>query len=226
MAVHLADTAPRTARVFLSYKRNVESDGALADQVVAALSAAGHLIFIDKQLRVGQDWAAEIDRQVRQSDYLIVFLTAESILSEMVRAEIEIGRDQAAKTSAPHPAGAPAFRGAAAVPDQCVSRSHPAPSGPVRQTPAPAPRVARRDRRRRAVETGPARCAGRARGQPASAYGATAAGTVARARRHARRGRSVVSAAADRRHGAGSHTPVGPDAHDQGAAPDGQELSA
>ena len=53
-------TAPRTARVFLSYKRNVESDGALADQVVA-LSAAGHLIFIDKQLRVGQDWAAEID---------------------------------------------------------------------------------------------------------------------------------------------------------------------
>ena len=42
MAVDLADTAPRTARVFLSYKRNVESDGALADQVVAALSAAGH----------------------------------------------------------------------------------------------------------------------------------------------------------------------------------------
>jgi AAA-like domain/TIR domain len=101
MAVHLEETAPRTARVFLSYKRNVESDGALADQVVTALSAAGHLIFIDKQLRVGQDWAAEIDRQVRQSDYLIVFLTAQSILSEMVRAEIEIGRDQAAKTSAP-----------------------------------------------------------------------------------------------------------------------------
>jgi hypothetical protein len=97
----LSDTAPRTSRVFLSYKRNVESDGALADQVVATLTSAGHLIFIDKQLRVGQDWAAEIDRQVRQSDYLIVFLTAESILSEMVRAEIEIGRDQAAKTSAP-----------------------------------------------------------------------------------------------------------------------------
>src|SRR6478736_9427880 len=101
MAVQVADTARRTARVFLSYKRRVESDGALAGQVVAALSAAGHLIFIDKQLRVGQDWAGEIDRQVRQSDYLIVFLTAESILSEMVRAEIEIGRDQAAKTSAP-----------------------------------------------------------------------------------------------------------------------------
>ncbi len=101
MTVHLADTAPKTARIFLSYKRNVESDGALADQVVTALSAAGHQIFVDKQLRVGQDWAAEIDRQVRQADYLIVLLTAASILSEMVRAEIEIGRDQAAKTSTP-----------------------------------------------------------------------------------------------------------------------------
>ena len=59
------------------------------------------MIFVDKQLRVGQSWAAEIDRRVRQSDYLIVLLTADSILSEMVRGEIEIGRDQAAKTSAP-----------------------------------------------------------------------------------------------------------------------------
>jgi len=101
MAVHLAETTPRAARVFLSYKRNVESDSALADEVVAALSSAGHAIFVDKQLRVGQDWAAEIDRRVRQSHYLIVLLTAESILSEMVRAEIEIARDQAAKTSAP-----------------------------------------------------------------------------------------------------------------------------
>jgi hypothetical protein len=91
----------RSARVFLSYKRNVASDGELADRVVTALTGAGHQIFIDKQLRVGQDWAAEIDRQVRQSDYLIVFLTAESITSEMVRAEIEIGRDQSGKTSTP-----------------------------------------------------------------------------------------------------------------------------
>jgi hypothetical protein len=101
MAVHLAETAPRAARVFLSYKRNVETDSVLADEVVAALSAAGHVIFVDKQLRVGQDWAAEIDRRVRQSDYLIVLLTAESVMSEMVRGEIEISRDQAAKTSTP-----------------------------------------------------------------------------------------------------------------------------
>ena len=91
----------KSARVFLSYKRNVGLDGEVADRLVAALTSAGHRIFIDKQLRVGQDWAAEIDRQVRQSDYLIVLLTAESITSEMVRGEIEIGRDQSGKTSSP-----------------------------------------------------------------------------------------------------------------------------
>ena len=94
MAVPLSVTAPGTARVFRSYKRNVETDSALADEVVAALSAAGHAIFVDKQLRVGQDSAAEIDRRVRQSDYLIVLLTAESVMSEMVRGEIEISCDQ------------------------------------------------------------------------------------------------------------------------------------
>ena len=35
------------------------------------------------------------------ADYLIVLLTAESVMNEMVRGEIEISRDQAAKTSTP-----------------------------------------------------------------------------------------------------------------------------
>ena len=38
MAVQVADTATRIARVFLSYKRNVETDGAMADGVQAALT--------------------------------------------------------------------------------------------------------------------------------------------------------------------------------------------
>jgi hypothetical protein len=40
----------------------------------------------------------EIERQVRQSDYLVVFLSAASSHSEMVKGEIEIARDQAAKS--------------------------------------------------------------------------------------------------------------------------------
>jgi hypothetical protein len=91
----------QVVRVFLSYKRNVEPDQTIAQHVLAGLSAAGHAVFIDRQIRVGQDWAREIEAQVRQSDYLVVFLTSESSCSEMVRGEIELARHQAAKTSLP-----------------------------------------------------------------------------------------------------------------------------
>ena len=95
------DVATRTARVFLSYKRNVEPDQSLAHDVVASLSEAGHHVFIDQRLTVGQAWAEEIEKQVRQSDYLIVFITAESSRSEMVRGEIEIARQHAAANALP-----------------------------------------------------------------------------------------------------------------------------
>lgn len=101
MAPDLADSTPRTVRIFLSYKRNVEPDQSLAGDVVASLSRAGHEVFIDQRLTVGQAWAEEIEKQVRRSDYLIVFITAESSRSEMVRGEIEIARHHAATNSCP-----------------------------------------------------------------------------------------------------------------------------
>jgi hypothetical protein len=90
-----------SARVFLSYKRNVEPDQSLASETVAALEQAGHTVFIDQRLTVGQAWAQEIETQVGQADYLIVFLTADSSRSEMVRGEIEMARHRAAAASRP-----------------------------------------------------------------------------------------------------------------------------
>jgi len=89
------------ARVFLSYKRNVEPDQTLAAEIVAGLEGAGHGVFIDRRLTVGQAWAREIETEVRQAEFLVVFLTAESSRSEMVRGEIEMARHHAATTSLP-----------------------------------------------------------------------------------------------------------------------------
>lgn len=88
-------------RIFLSYKRNVEPDESLAHDIVAGLSEAGHPVFIDQRLTVGQRWAEEIENQVRQSDFLIVLLTTESSRSEMVRGEIELARHHAATNGSP-----------------------------------------------------------------------------------------------------------------------------
>ena len=101
MGLESAAAAPRTARIFLSYKRNVEPDQTLAHEVVACLSGAGHDVFIDQRLTVGQTWAEEIEQQVRRADYLIVFLTPASSRSEMVQGEIEIARHHAAINSTP-----------------------------------------------------------------------------------------------------------------------------
>src|SRR6476469_6815146 len=91
----------RVARVFLSYKRHVEPDQTLAGDLVRGLEQAGCTVFTDQRLTVGQAWAQEIERQVREADYLVVFLTADSSRSEMVRGEVEMARHYAAVAARP-----------------------------------------------------------------------------------------------------------------------------
>ena len=74
--------------------------------ILEALQQQGHSVFIDRTLAVDQPWAKEIESEVRNSDCLIVFLTAQSSQSEMVQGEIEIAREQAAK-AAGKPRGLP-----------------------------------------------------------------------------------------------------------------------
>jgi hypothetical protein len=69
--------------------------------MMGALEKAGHTVFIDQRITVGQAWAREIESQVQQADYLVVFLTAESSCSEMVRGEIEMARHHASTNAHP-----------------------------------------------------------------------------------------------------------------------------
>lgn len=86
------------SNIFISYKRNADPDHSLATRVIETLQQQGRNVFIDRTIRVGQEWASEIEAKVRESDFLIVFLTAASSGSEMVKGEVEIARDQAAKS--------------------------------------------------------------------------------------------------------------------------------
>jgi hypothetical protein len=95
-----SSVAPKVS-IFISYKRNIDPDNSLAAKVFGVLQGCGHDVFIDRTIRVGQEWAEEIEKNVRRSEYLIVFLTQASIASEMVKGEVEIARDQRAKTGKP-----------------------------------------------------------------------------------------------------------------------------
>src|SRR6266702_1801990 len=76
------------ARIFISYKRNSDPDEKVALQVYESLSRL-HDVFIDQSMLVGTRWAEQIETELRRSDYLITFLSAHSVLSEMVQGEIE-----------------------------------------------------------------------------------------------------------------------------------------
>lgn len=75
-------------RLFISYKRGVEPDETVALEVFRALSQE-HEVFIDQTMTVGTRWAERIEAEIRQSDFLITFLSAHSVHSEMVLGEIE-----------------------------------------------------------------------------------------------------------------------------------------
>lgn len=81
------------ANIFISYKRNVEPDVTVAKAIYNALRRE-HEVFIDTTIQVGEKWAKRIQQSIINSDYLIIFLSAHSVNSEMVIAEIETAYQQ------------------------------------------------------------------------------------------------------------------------------------
>src|SRR5262245_44500586 len=84
------------SHVFISYKHKVEPDQSVVDQVVRALEPH-HTVFIDKKILPGLEWGKWIQDRISESDFLIVFLTSQSVGSEMVRAEIQLAHELAQK---------------------------------------------------------------------------------------------------------------------------------
>lgn len=76
------------AKIFISYKRNVTPDTPVATAVYESLRH-DHDVFMDTTIQVGEKWAERIQNAIKESDYLIIFLSENSVHSEMVIAEIE-----------------------------------------------------------------------------------------------------------------------------------------
>ncbi|MBK7448824.1 MAG: toll/interleukin-1 receptor domain-containing protein [Anaerolineales bacterium] len=69
------------AKIFISYKRNVSPDTPVATAVFETLRKQ-HEVFMDVTLQVGEKWADRIHNAIKESDYLIIFLSENSIHSE------------------------------------------------------------------------------------------------------------------------------------------------
>ena len=73
--IPLAASITGAARIFICYKRNINPDEQLANYLYDFFTTQGHQVFIDRTMRAGGDWLEEIDRQIKESDFLIALLS-------------------------------------------------------------------------------------------------------------------------------------------------------
>lgn len=87
--------------IFLSYKRNTQPDQQVVDWLVESLPTQGYTVFIDRTIRMGENWLKRIDEELTRSDYLVVLLSAASADSEMVQSEVQRAYDLRKKNGHP-----------------------------------------------------------------------------------------------------------------------------
>lgn len=76
------------SRIFISYKRNIDPDDRLANNLFSLLNK-DHEVFIDKSIKIGSEWAKEINEKLNSAEYFIPLISKNSIESDMVVGEIE-----------------------------------------------------------------------------------------------------------------------------------------
>ncbi len=81
------------ARVFISY-RHVQPDEQIARTLEQALARARHAVFIDTGIEIGSEWARAIEALIRSAQFFVVLLSAESILSDMLRQEVKLAHER------------------------------------------------------------------------------------------------------------------------------------
>lgn len=79
------------SKIFISYKRDRELDDAVA-RTLHDHFGQEHEVFIDQRIAPGTNWARRLEDELRSSDFVFLLLSADSVLSEMVRGEIELVR--------------------------------------------------------------------------------------------------------------------------------------
>ncbi|MBV9924201.1 MAG: AAA-like domain-containing protein [Acidobacteria bacterium] len=99
------EVVPRTAvaasQVALLYKRNAEPDEHVLRVLEDALAKKGHGVFVDRNMKVGVEWAKEIERQVRTADAVVPLLSPASMSSEMLAYELQIAHEAAQRGGRP-----------------------------------------------------------------------------------------------------------------------------
>ncbi|HJQ32393.1 MAG TPA: AAA-like domain-containing protein [Pyrinomonadaceae bacterium] len=94
-------TSAGASHVALLYRRNAEPDEHVLRLLEGALAAEGLGVFVDRNMKVGVEWAKEIERQVRTAGAVVPLLSAASMSSEMLAYELQIAHEAAQRAGRP-----------------------------------------------------------------------------------------------------------------------------
>lgn len=94
------DDAP-TDKLAIVYRRRAQPDDYVVELLERGLPGFGYRVFIDRHLSIGVQWAQSIEREIRSSDAVIVVLSEQSAISEMVLFELQTAVDQQQQTGRP-----------------------------------------------------------------------------------------------------------------------------
>jgi hypothetical protein len=82
----------RRTRIFISYKRDSDTDESVVYEVFQVMRQH-YDVFIDQTMEIGENWPNRIREEISQADFLICFLSSRSIYSEMFQEEIRLAQD-------------------------------------------------------------------------------------------------------------------------------------
>jgi len=77
-------------KIVLIYKRNAEQDEQILNLLEKELVKAGHSIFIDRHIKIGDEWEKQISDEIRNADAVVILLSPLSIYSEMLAYEVDV----------------------------------------------------------------------------------------------------------------------------------------
>ncbi len=77
-------------RVALVYKRRAQPDEHLLTLLEKHLTEAGHRVFIDRHMKIGDEWEKQISYELTNADAVVILLSPMSVYSEMLAYEVDI----------------------------------------------------------------------------------------------------------------------------------------
>lgn len=96
-----SEKAPPKEKLAIVYRRRAQPDDYVVELLERGMPALGYRVFIDRHLSIGVQWAQSIEREIRSADAVIVVLSEQSAISEMVLFELQTAIDQQQQTGQP-----------------------------------------------------------------------------------------------------------------------------